>query len=150
MQRNGTGPRRHRRRSSPACDGPETGRGQRPGVGATPGSADASLAARTTVRALVAAGAYVAQDVRDPDGLMRPMLRRAALCLAVSRQPTLRRLGSSYLRGDPPAPEELTAPPHARALPAAVTPASLGTPPAAPDPRIDAIDIGPAAGRCAV
>jgi hypothetical protein len=61
------------------------------------------------VRAVIAAGTYVAQDVRDRDGLTRPMLRRAAMRMAVSRQPALRRLGSAYLRSDPPAPEELPA-----------------------------------------
>lgn len=150
MQTNGTGPRRYRRRSSPACDGPGPGRGRRPGVDGRRGDADASLAARMTVRALVAAGTYIAQDVRDPDGLMRPTLRKAALRLALSPQQALRRLGSAYLRGDPPTPEELPAPPQARALPAAVTPASVGTPPPAPDPRSDAIDVGPAAAHDAV
>jgi hypothetical protein len=115
-------------------------------VSGRPRDADESLAARTTVRALVAAGAYIAQDVRDPDGLMRPMLRKTALRMAVSRQPALRRLGSAYLRGDPPTPEELPAPPHVEALPAAETSASVCTPPQAPDPH-GTIDIGPAAGR---
>jgi hypothetical protein len=47
--------------------------------------------------------------MRDRDGLTRPMLRRAAIRMAVSRQPALRRLGTAYLRSDPPAPEELPA-----------------------------------------
>jgi hypothetical protein len=58
---------------------------------------------------VIAAGAYVAQDMRDRDGLTRPMLRRAALRMASSRQPALRRLGTAYLRSDPPGPEELPA-----------------------------------------
>jgi hypothetical protein len=61
------------------------------------------------MRAAIAAGTYVAQDVRDRDGLTRPMLRRAALRMAVSRQAALRRLGVAYLRADPPAPAELPA-----------------------------------------
>jgi len=61
------------------------------------------------MRAVIAAGTYVAQDVRDRDGLTRPMLRRAALRMAVSRQAAMRRLGTAYLRADPPAPEELPA-----------------------------------------
>lgn len=146
MQRNSSGPRRYRRRSSLACDGPGPRRGRRPGAGGRSGDADASLTARTAVRALVAAGAYVAQDVRDPDGLMRPVLRKAALRMAVSRQPALRRLGGAYLRGDPPTREELPELPHARALPAAETSASVGGPPRALDPRAT-VDIGPAAGR---
>jgi hypothetical protein len=59
------------------------------------------------MRAAIAAGTYVAQDLRDRDGLTRPMLRRVAIRMAVSRQPALRRLGASYLRTDPPTPEEL-------------------------------------------
>ena len=69
------------------------------------GDAHAGRAAQTTARALIAAGSYIAQDVRDPDGLVRPVLRGAALRMAVSRQRALRRLGSSYLRGDPPTPQ---------------------------------------------
>ena len=59
------------------------------------------------MRAVIAAGAYVAQDMRDREGLTRPMLRRAAIRMAVSRQAALRRLGAAYLRADPPAPGEL-------------------------------------------
>ena len=61
------------------------------------------------MRAVIAAGTYVAQDVRDRDGLTRPMLRRAAIRMAVSRQAAMRRLGVAYLRADPPAPAELPA-----------------------------------------
>jgi hypothetical protein len=75
-----------------------------------------SLATRTAMRAVIAAGTYVAQDVRDRDGLTRPMLRRAALRMAVSRQAAVRRLGTAYLRADPPAPEELPAGVPLRAL----------------------------------
>jgi hypothetical protein len=149
MQWSGPGQRHRRLRTFAACDGPGSGRGRHPVVGARSGSADASLAARTTARALLVAGAYVAQDVRDPDGLVRPMLRRAAQRLAVSRRPTLRRLGCSYLRGDPPTPKEVTAPLYARALPAADTAASVDTPTRAPDLR-GTIDIGPPAFRGAI
>jgi hypothetical protein len=68
-----------------------------------------SLGSRTATRALIAAGTYVAQDLRDPDGVTRPLLRRTALRMVASRQATLRRLGSAYLRGDAPTPEELSA-----------------------------------------
>ena len=72
------------------------------------------------------------------------MLRRAALRMAVSRQPALRRLGTAYLRTDPPAPEELPA--HAvAALPAAERPLPL---PASPERPV--IDVKPASGRGAV
>jgi hypothetical protein len=75
------------------------------------------------MRAVIAACTYVAQDVRDREGLTRPMLRRAALRMAVSRQPALRRLGTAYLRADPPAAEELPAelqkPSEVRPLPSA-------------------------------
>jgi len=49
----------------------------------------------------------VAQDLRDAEGLTRPMLRRAALRLAVSPSEPVRRIGSAYLRLDPPAPGEI-------------------------------------------
>jgi hypothetical protein len=50
----------------------------------------------------------VAQDLRDPYGVTRPLLRRAALRMVASRQPGVRRLGGAYLHGDPPTPEEVT------------------------------------------
>lgn len=133
METNGRRPRQYRRRGSRACDGPGFGRGRRPGAGRE-GRADdpsTSLTTRTAVRALVAAGAYVAHDVRDPDGLTRPMLRRAAIRMAVSRQPALRRIGSAYLRGDPPTPGELPARSAAQALPAS------------PDADTEVIDVDP-------
>ncbi len=68
-----------------------------------------SLGGRTTTRALVAVGTYMAQDLRDAEGLMRPALRRAALRLALSRREPARRLGYAYLRLDPPAPKTLPA-----------------------------------------
>lgn len=101
-------PRRNRRRGSALCDTPGAGRASRPGRGrAVAPSDETTLAARTAMRAVIAAGAYVAQDVRDREGLTRPMLRRAAIRMAVSRQAALRRLGAAYLRADPPAPGEL-------------------------------------------
>jgi hypothetical protein len=68
------------------------------------------------MRAVIAAGTYVAQDVRDRDGLTRPTLRRAALRMAASPRVAIRRLGTAYLRADPPAPEELPAGAPLRAL----------------------------------
>jgi hypothetical protein len=50
----------------------------------------------------------VAQDLRDPYGVTRPLLRRAALRMVASRQPGVQRLGDAYLRSDPPTPEEVT------------------------------------------
>jgi hypothetical protein len=102
------------RRGGRACDGMGPGRGRgavngtvfgRRGEGAS--SSERSLAGRTTGRALLALGAYVAQDLRDAEGLTRPMLRRGALRLTLSRREGLRRLASSYLRLDPPTPDEL-------------------------------------------
>ncbi len=147
METRGVRPRRNRLRGSAACDGRGTGRGRRLGGGRGTGKSndDSTLAARTAMRAVIAAGTYVAQDVRDRDGLTRPMLRRAALRMAVSRQLALRRLGTAYLRTDPPAPEEL--PERTGVLPAEVKPLSL---PAAPQERATAIDVTPAAGREAV
>jgi len=61
--------------------------------------------------------------MRDAEGLTRPMLRRAALRLALSRSEPARRLGSAYLRLDPPSPDEV---PHRRDV------IDVGRPPAAP------------------
>ena len=98
------------------------------------------------MRTVIAAGTYVAQDVRDRHGLTRPMLRRAALRMAVSRQPALRRLGTAYLRTDPPEPAEL--PERAGLLlPSDVMPLQLS---AAPQEAATAIDVTPAAGGEAV
>ncbi len=70
------------------------------------GSRDSSTW-RTTRQALVAVGVYAAQDLRNPDGVARPLLRRSALRLAVSAHDPLRRLGHAYLRLDPPTELEL-------------------------------------------
>jgi hypothetical protein len=67
------------------------------------------LGSRTTTRALIAAGTYVAQDLRDPDGVTRPLLRRAALRMVASPRKAIRGIGTAYLRGDPPTPGELVA-----------------------------------------
>ncbi len=103
---NGDGRPRYgrRRRGGPACDGAGLGRGRRKD-GAR--GSESSLGGRTTTRALIAVGAYVVQDLRDAEGLTRPLLRRAALRLALSRSEPARRLGSAYLRLDPPDPSEL-------------------------------------------
>ena len=107
---NGDGrPRQRRQRvGGRGCDGggPVRGHGGL-GRGVQSGS-DSSLGGRTTTRALVAVGAYMAQDLRDAEGLMRPMLRRAAMRLALSRRQPARRLGHAYLRLDPP--EQTTLP----------------------------------------
>ena len=95
---------RRQRRGGPACDGTGPGRGRRKD-GAR--GRESSLGGRTTTRALIAVGAYVAQDLRDAEGLTRPLLRRAALRLALSRSEPARRIGSAYLRLDPPDPSEL-------------------------------------------
>jgi hypothetical protein len=90
-------------------DGSGPGCGQRSSSGraAGGGKGQSSLGGRTTTRALVAVGAYVVQDLRDAEGLTRPLLRRAALRLAMSPSEPVRRVGGAYLRLDPPAPEEL-------------------------------------------
>jgi hypothetical protein len=107
------------------------GRGRGPGLGGG-GKDDTSLTVRTATRAMIAAGTYVAQDVRDRDGLTRPMLRRAALRMAGCRQEPLRRLGAAYLRADPPAREELPA-----QVAAALTPRTGGPAATAAGPVID-------------
>ena len=106
MNGDGRPRQRRQRRGGPACDGDGSGaaRGGRSARGG-----ESSLGGRTTTRALIAVGTYVAQDLRDAEGLMRPMLRRAALRLALSRREPARRLGNAYLRLDPPAPEAIPA-----------------------------------------
>lgn len=73
------------------------------------GAGRAHSSQRTATRTLVAFGAVVAQDLRDPDGAVRPLLRRAAVRMIGSRRGVVRHLGATYLRRDPPAPEELAA-----------------------------------------
>ncbi len=105
MNADGRPRQRRQRRAGPQCDGSGAGRGRdRPN---SRGSEN-SLGGRTATRALIAVGTYVAQDLRDAGGLTRPMLRRAAIRLALSRREPARRLGNAYLRLDPPAPESLT------------------------------------------
>ncbi len=97
MNGQGSPRQRRQRRGGPACDG--NGRGRN---GLNPRGGESSLGGRTTTRALIAVGTYIAQDLRDAEGLMRPMLRRAAIRLALSRPVPARRLGDAYLRLDPP------------------------------------------------
>jgi hypothetical protein len=134
MNGDGSPRNRRQRRGRPACDGAGPGRGRRMDGGR---GSQSSLSGRTATRALVAVGAYVAQDLRDAEGLTRPLLRRAALRLAVSPREPVRRIGDAYLRLDPPAPGEIqqrgaaidvrsSAPPP-RALP--VAPAGPGPTP---------------------
>ena len=96
---------RRQQRGGPACGGTELGRGRRDdleiGEGAWSGLA--------VTRALVAVGAYAAEDLRDREGMTRPLLRRTALRLTVSRHTALHRLGEAYLGRDPATPAELAA-----------------------------------------
>jgi hypothetical protein len=103
-------PQGRRRNARQACDGGGRGSGGRGsgrhGSGTQTG--DGGPGAYTATRALVAVGAYVVHDLSDPDGVARPLLRRAALRMVASRRDALRRIGGVYLQRDPPAPEELT------------------------------------------
>lgn len=110
--------RRRHRNVRPVCDGGGLGYGRRQ---ASPGEGASGLSSRSATRAVLALGAYVAQDLRDPDGVARPRLRRAALRLIASDQEAIRRLGAAYLRRDPPMPDELAAGP-APAEPAQLPP----------------------------
>ena len=65
------------------------------------------LVTGATTRGLLALGASLAQDLGDPDGIARPLLRRTALHLTASRLATARRLAEVYLRNDPPTVDEL-------------------------------------------
>jgi hypothetical protein len=96
---------RRQRRAGPGCGGGGAGRGLR----LSGRHAESGLGERTATRALIAVGTNVAQDLRDAEGLTRPMLRSAAIRLATSRREPARRLGYAYLRLDPPAPEALPA-----------------------------------------
>lgn len=78
---------RRARRGGPTCSGADSG--------------------RTAGRAVVALGACLAQDLRDPHGLARPLLRGAAARMVVSRRLAFRRLGAVYLHRDPPSAAEL-------------------------------------------
>ena len=75
-----------------------------------------SVAGRTATRTFLALGTYAAQELRDPDGVARPLLRRAAVRLTLSTKRPARRLGRAYLRLDPPTPEELGGPSHVIAV----------------------------------
>jgi hypothetical protein len=93
---------RRQQHAGPACAGTRRGDGRgkqntRAGGG--------SLGGRTATRTLTAVGVYVVQDLRDTQGLTRPMLRRAARRLALSRREPVRRLGNAYLRLDPAPPD---------------------------------------------
>ena len=116
------------RRGGPRCDGTGPGRGWRKD---NLRDSESSLSARTAARALVAVGAYVAQDLRDRDGVTRPLLRRAALRLVTSRHAAVHRLGDAYLRSDPPTPEELAVRQQV-AKPLLLPPAQPGKEPDAP------------------
>jgi hypothetical protein len=87
------------------------------------GGVGQSSGGRTATRTLLAVGAYAARDLRDPDGVARPLLRRAALRLTACPSRQLRRVGDAYLRGDPPSRDELAA-----AAPALVIDAAPGAP----------------------
>ena len=93
---------RQRRRdgSGPNCGG----RGARRCGGSRQEQAGAPRAATST---LIAAGTYLIHDVRDADGLVRPLLRRAALSLVTCPYYSARRLAGAYLRLDPPPPAPL-------------------------------------------
>jgi len=107
-----SGPRiRRQRRAGLACDGTGWGRARRHSDNL--GSMEGSWSGRVAARALVAVGAYVAEDLRDRDGMTRPLLRRTALRLSASRYTAVHRLGEAYLGRDPATPDELAAGPEA-------------------------------------
>jgi len=99
-------PRYGRQGGGPLCDGAGWGRRRRAFAGDTSGG---DFGVRGAARTLAAVGAFACDDLRDPNGLARPLLRRAALRLAVSRPTPLRRLGDAYLRRDPADADELSA-----------------------------------------
>lgn len=119
-------PRQRRQRGAGRCDGS----GPR-GVPRETGGAAQTSVGRTATRTLLAVGAYAARDLRDPDGVARPLLRRAALRLTVCPSRQLRRVGDAYLRSDPPSRDELAARSSAFVIDAAPgAPAGAGDAPA--------------------
>ncbi len=57
-----------------------------------------------TMGATLALASGVVHDLRDPDGILRPLLHSAAARLAESGRRGIDRLGRRYLRLDPPTP----------------------------------------------
>ena len=55
--------------------------------------------------------ALLVNDLRNPDGLTRPLLRGAAGKLTESRFEALHKAGAAYLRLDPPAADVIEPPP---------------------------------------
>jgi hypothetical protein len=99
---------RRQRRGGRICDGAGLGRGRHDNLGIGEGT----WSGRATTQALLAVGAYVAEDLRDRDGMTRPLLRRTALRLTASRHTVLHRLSEAYLGRDPATPGELAAGPE--------------------------------------
>ena len=98
--------RRRRQRGADQC----AGEAARPRHGRrTKGASHSDSGKFTAARTVAALGAVLAEDLRDPDGVARPLLRRAAVRMVGSRRESLRRLGEGYLRRDAPTPEELSA-----------------------------------------
>jgi len=109
---------RHRGRKDRAGEVAQPHRDRR-----TKGAGRGDGSKHTTAGTLVTLGVCVARDLRDRDGVARPLLRRGAVRMITSRRDVVRRLGASYLRSDPPAADELPAgsspPSQPRQLPAA-------------------------------
>jgi hypothetical protein len=78
------------------------GGGGRGGDGASWASGRGSRTAATSTA--IALATEVVHDLRDPDGLLRPLLRSVAARLAESRRLGIGRTGERYLRLDPPLP----------------------------------------------
>ena len=109
------------RRAGQSCGVGSLGRMARwSGKGAGPHGAQSRGDRRTTGLAesqghreiaemLIMLGSSVLRDVRNPDGLARPLLRQVAIRLAGTRSASVRRLASSYLTADPPGPGERNA-----------------------------------------
>ncbi len=105
-------PRRRRQRGGGA--GCSSGPGRPVRRQGSSGGRERWLNGSPGTRTFLGLATNAAQDLHDRDGLARPFLRLSALRLAASSLPAAQRLGTQYLRIDPPTPEEM-----ARALPAA-------------------------------
>ncbi|HOT23273.1 MAG TPA: hypothetical protein PLB30_06010 [Thermoleophilia bacterium] len=142
------GGRQWRRRAACGIGRPRTG-GGRLGGGRLGGGAGRATR-RTVTTTFLALATSAAQDLRDPDGLTRPLLRRGAVRLAASPHPSVQRLGAGYLRIDPPTPDELArAGESAARLPGAPPDSGARRQPPEEDTGAQHLTLPPAAGHAA-
>jgi Mrp family chromosome partitioning ATPase len=77
------------------------------GLGDRCGAGRSGTRRSATRGALTTMAAFIAKDVLDPDGMVRPLLRSAAGRLQASHSPASGRIGEAYLHLDPQTADEL-------------------------------------------